>query len=718
MVRTSVGPRALRAVGSKEQLSDAKMTIFNDCPQQITVIVDNNDNMSDEFPSPNMISSGGNASGCVDAGAWPGQSSFDICFQSGDKMRVLVGHSPMHTTGAVPQQLQSGKAGAVLAPGRPTTTGGDYNFWFFNGPGVLAPLINSVLQANLPAIINYISSNSINIKVSENNNLTITSLQLDPNSLQCTYAGILPKSGGSSNLWNLNAIFRVSEGYLTGSQTINGQTGSLNLSITDLFIYVQAQIDLAFHTKPHVTALQCSLGDYHLSGTIISILEALFPLIANLFSIGATPFRVAGFLNTIFNTSIIGIINTLLGEAIGIPDPKTKYASSLIHSLRFGSSVLAYPGKKVVKLSRPPLGTDLSIWMSTPQIQGRKMGRLKIPGTHGSATYGLTSVMSQMVDPRVQFLWNLSGHASPISGRWPICIPPQRRSPLYVGPYCHNFVMGQAVNAVARTQDRSVLEQLQSGIRHLDFRVYYDTRDGEFYAHHLLRGPRFADVLAQIRFFVGAHPGSGELVFAAVSGTNFADHPPQVPERFAAMVSAYVEPEYLYHEPDSFGQPCFDFQILAEATVADITQGAPKVMFMNLDWRSYAFADVITNTDGYVGATAGFGNGVAERCKTVDDLCAQQGLGLRCHSDLDFPLWSVDWVLEPDLPTIVQTVLIHLTGVRKWARQDIASQANASLAGFLAQHGGANAKFNVVSVDWMEYGAEQSVSELVIAMNN
>ncbi|ETS79354.1 hypothetical protein PFICI_09207 [Pestalotiopsis fici W106-1] len=689
------------------------MTVFNDCPQHITVIIDNNDNMSEDFASPSIIASGGNASGCVDASTWPGQSSFDMSFHSGDKMHILLGQSPLYATCTIPEYLPNGKGGVVLAPGRPSQTGGDYNFWFFNGPGVLTPLINSVMQANLPAIIKYISSNSINVKISETNSLTIKGLQLDPASVQCTYAGILPKSGGSSNLWNVNMVFRLREGYLVGTETISDQTGSFNLSVTDLVVYIQAQIDLTFHTKPHVTALQCSLGDYHLSGTIIDVLEALFPLIENLFSIGATPFRVAGFINTIFNASVISVINSFISKVVETPHPKTKYASSLIHSLRFGSSVLAYPRRKVVKLSRPPLGTDLSIWMSTPQIQARRMGRLKLPGTHSSATYGLTAVLSQIVYPHVQFLWNMSAHASPANGNWPICIPPERKNPLYIGPICHNFILGRAVNAISRTQGRNILEQLQSGIRHFDFRVYYDTRDGHFYTQHILRGPLFSDVLAQIRFFINAHPGSGELIFAAISHTNFGHHPAQAP-RFAQLVNSYIAPEYLYYEPDSFGQPSFDFQILSEATVADITQGAPKVMFMNLDWRVYAFADVITNTDGYAGAPIRPG----DEPRTVDDLSAQQGLGLRCHHPDSAPLWSVDWVLTPDLPTVVQTVLIHLTGVQKWALQDMAAQANASLAGFLNLHGGANARFNVVSVDWLEYGAEKSVSELVIGMNH
>ncbi|KAF7529473.1 hypothetical protein G7054_g9829 [Neopestalotiopsis clavispora] len=699
------------------------MTVFNDCPQHITVIVDNNDNMSEEFPNPSNIASGANASACVDASTWPGQSSFDISFYSGDKMHILLGPSPVYATVTIPPYLPNGKGGAVLAPGLPSATGGDYNFWFFNGPGILTPLINSFLQANLPAMVDHISSNSIDIKISETNELTIRGLQLDPASVQCTYAGILPKSGGGSNLWNLNVVSRVGEAYLVGTETIGEHTGVFNLAITDMVVYIQAHIDLTFQTKPHITALQCSLGHYHLSGTIIQLLEASFPLIAKLFSIGATPFRVAGFINTIFNTSVIGVINSLFSELIQVPDPKTKYASSLIHSLRFGSSVLAYPRRKVVRVSRPPLGTDLSIWMSTPQIQARKMGWLKLPGTHSSATYGLTPILSQIVYPHVQFLWNLSGHASPIRGKWPIRIPPERSSPLYIGLAGYNHVLGRAVNAISRTQGRNVLEQLQSGIRHFDFRVYYDTRDGHFYTQHILRGPLFSDVLAQIRFFINAHPGSGELIFAAISHTNFGHHPAQAP-RFAELVASYIAPENLYYEPDSCGQPCFDFQILAEATVGDITQGAPKVMFMNLDWRVYAFSSdnddddenqqVITNTDGYAGAPIRPG----DEPRTVDDLSAQQGLGLRCHHPDSAPLWSVDWVLTPDLPTVVQTVLVQLTGVQKWALQDMAAQANAALAGFLNQHGGADARFNVVSVDWLEYGAEQSVSELVIGMNN
>jgi hypothetical protein len=682
-------PTDFRSPGNVS-LTDANMVITNDWPQTINVIVDNNQVMSDTFPSPSTITSGGSNSAHVSASNWPGQSSFDVTFSSGDKMKVLIG-TGIYVTATQPEYFPDLKAGAVLAPGTPFSTDTDFNFMFFDGPGVLPPLINSAIQANLPAITTYIASKPITIKITDSISITITSLQVDPSSVVCTYAAALP--GTDPNQWNANIVLRVGQATIQGDETIESQTGSLNLSINDLMLYVRVQIDTTFKTKPQITALQCSLGDYSLSGTILAILEVLFPVISQLVAAGATAYRVAGFINTVENETIINLINS----AISNSSLRLLSVLGLISAVGKASALATHP--------RIKLADDLSTWMSTPQIQAKTLGQLKLPGTHDSATYALTSTLSQITYGDIQFLWYLSSQAAPADGTWPITVPPNATNPEYLGSDLYNFVMGGAVNSIGCTQDLSILDQLQAGIRHFDFRVYYDTRDKNFYIQHATQGPMFKDILSQIQAFISKNPTSGELIFAYISHTNLKDNPDQIPA-LTGLIKAYIGSGNIYYQPAPQNQAQFDFQTLANSTLSSITQGAPKVMFINGDGTDYSYPDTVTNTAGYAGVPW------TGELYTVTDLANQQGPPLQNQHP---PLWSVGWVLGADTPTIIQNILTLLTGQKKYALQAVATAANAALPGFFSQYG---TNFNLVQVDWLEYCGSQTVPQLIIGMNS
>ncbi|KAK3371789.1 PLC-like phosphodiesterase [Lasiosphaeria ovina] len=663
-------------------LTDADMSITNDWPQAITVIVGNNDNMDDTFPSPANIASGSIATGYVSASSFPGQSSFAVTFSASDKMTVDIG-TGFYNTGTKPESFPDGKAGAILAPGTPFSTGVDFNFQFFDGPGILPALINSAIQANLPALIAFIDAHGITVKISDTNVFKITQLQIDPSAVVCTYA--------------------AAKGTIVGSETITNETGDINLSVSDCFIYLQAQVDTTLQTDPKVTALQCSFGDFGLSGTIITVLEALSPLFAELIKLGLTPYRAAGAINTDFNVTIISAINSAISAAFHSVKSSDGLLKGLVNSLGPDKSII-----RPATLSRSPKSIDLANWMSAPQIQALPLGQLKLPGTHDSATYGLTDVLSQISYDDIALLWALSNQSAPANGNPPIPPKPSPEDPIYLGPELYNFVMGTAVNSVSRTQDMNILQQLQSGIRYFDFRVYFDSRDNTFYTQHALRGPAFSDILSQIQTFLTANPSSGELIFAYISHTNLKSYPEQVPA-LAKLVNSYIAPGNIYFQPTPVGGSSFDFQSLAGTTVRAITAGAPKVMFLNGDCAQFAFADTITNTVGYASLESD-----NERY-TVSEMASQEGEALQANT---LPLWQVSWALGADTATIVQNILVLLTGESQWCLQDIAAGANASLAGFLGQYGGASGKFNLVTVDWLELGGATSVPELIVGMNS
>ena len=687
---------------SAVESTDADMMVFNDNPQTVTITVDHNVRMGHEFPSPSIIAAGGTASSRVSASWVPGQSSFDIHYASGDTMTIDLGTGP-YSTNSTPETFSDGESAAVLAPGPPLTTDVDYRLWFFNGPGILPPLINSFIQANLPAAIAYINQHPITIPAGDSISLQITNIDANPQTLQCVYAGTLPQSNAGN--WYLNAVIRIGQAKIQGNATIKGQTGDFTVGVTDAMIWVQAQIDPTLQTKPQVQQLQMSLGDYTIEGTIIGILETLFPFIALLIKAGATAYRVAGAINNQFNTAIIsGINNALKKIGGGTAFLPGENGTSPLDALYLATHLLATPRPKTIRVSPAPGVEDLSQWMSTAQIQALTLGKLKIPGTHDSATYQLSSTLSQILYPDIQLLWYLSPSAAPVDGNNPITIPPTQSNPDYLGQLLCNWVLGVGVNSISRTQDLTILQQLQAGIRHFDFRVYFDTRDSNFYIQHALQGPKFQDILTQFQDFLSTNADSGELIFAVISHTNFSSHTDQIPV-FANLIKSAIPAQNLYYQPVPPNQTQFDFQSLAGTTVGSITNGAPKIMFINGDSPDVSFVDTLTNTGGYSGVPW---NG---ELYSVTQLSDQQGPPTQASHD---PLWSVGWVLGADTPTIVRNILVNLTGVSQFALQNIANGANGALQDFFQLYG---TNFNLLIADWFEYGASPSIPEMVISMN-
>lgn len=679
------------------ELTDANMTISNDWPEAITVTVEKNHHMKHEFPSPVNLDSGASMAHHVEANEVPVQSSFDVTFHNGDTMKVKIG-TGIFVTEATPPYFDDGTVGAVLAPGKPLSTGVDYKFLFFDGPGVLPPLINSAIQANLSAIIASINANGITVDIVDGISITLSQLQLDPVSVLCTYAGTLPSA--QPNMWTANVVLRVGNASFVGSSTIFGQIGNIKLDITNLNLYTQVLFDSTNSAKPKVTALQCSLDKFTLKGTILDVLVATFPAIALLIAAGLTPYRVAGFINNDINQNIIDAINSAIGNA------SSAFASFFDNMSAFSSASSQSrlsPRASPKHPSHPRVTGDLSTWMSAPEIQAKTLGQIKLPGTHDSATYGLSSTLSQISYPDIQILWNLSPQTAPVDGTWPVTFPPTATSPLYLGPALYAFVMNM-VNSTACTQDLSILQQLQFGIRSLDLRVYYDTRDGNFYTQHALRGPLFSDVLSQMQAFAQANPTAGELIFATISHTNLGDFPEQIPV-LTKLINSYIPPENLLYLP---GQ--WDFDTLAPRSLSSLTAGSPKVCFINGDLPNLIYPDTINNTQGYPGPPFD-----GEKT-TLKDLEGQQGHGIECHNQ---ELWAVNWTLGADNQALVGGVLQALTGEQVWVLQGVAEVANSGLESFLSQYGGAGGRFNLVDVDWLEYseGEGSQVVPLVVGMN-
>jgi hypothetical protein len=557
--------------------TSANMTITNDMPLAMDISVTSNSAMSDTFPNMSIAAFQSSPVTTISTSAWPSQSQFRLNYDNIDideNMTVLLGQGAYRT--GVQFDSALGKAGAVLAPTQPFSPGADYQFYFFGGPGVLPALVNSAIGANLPAVAAYVAAHPLTVKLGPTA-LTITGINLG--NASCSYAAITPDG---PQRWNLNAIMNV-----TGA--VSGHLSSVDVSVTvtNAAILVQATLDESNPGQPSctVTRLACSIGDFSISAILLTVLELMFPPLTTVIS---SPYHLAGALNTTFNGSIVSAINKAIADHM---KPTLAFLAPMAAAGRGTGTPAAHP---VGAPSGPATGmvTNYSTWMSVPEIQDKLLSELKLPGTHDSGTYQLNPVLSQITYDDIRWLWTLDPGTAPANGVSPFGDLSHK---VYVGPALMQFVL-DVVASVSQAQPKAVFQQLAGGIRYLDLRVYYDTRDGLYYLQHGLQGPKLTDVLDDVASFFNSNSGSGELVFLEISHTNFGDDSRR-PAGAATLIQEYLG-KHLYLPDGAAGRAKFDFQQLRRLTLGSITQGSPKVMVLNTD-TGYVYSDTVVNTAGF-----------------------------------------------------------------------------------------------------------------------
>ncbi|MBL9139552.1 MAG: cadherin-like beta sandwich domain-containing protein [Verrucomicrobiales bacterium] len=136
---------------------------------------------------------------------------------------------------------------------------------------------------------------------------------------------------------------------------------------------------------------------------------------------------------------------------------------------------------------------DYSNWMTVhwDKIKTKTLRQLVIPGTHDSGSY-------DMVDA-----WEFTD-----ADFWSIA--PKFDAPDTAAAASKYVASGPFFKHWAKTQSRTIYEQLKDGIRALDLRVAYGP-NGDFWIVHSLYGPRLKVVLNDIARFVREQPG--ELLY-------------------------------------------------------------------------------------------------------------------------------------------------------------------------------------------------------------
>ena len=228
-------------------------------------------------------------------------------------------------------------------------------------------------------------------------------------------------------------------------------------------------------------------------------------------------------------------------------------------------------------------------WMGTmmPLIADYTLLDLSLPGTHDTMTYDLsTTVADHSNDIPDYIAWFLHE----------------------IGPLIDKLKIGDWIRRQAKSQGLTITEQLNSGIRFVDFRVDYtapagqpstNTSSYDWYTMHFVEGRKRAIVyLAEIRAWLRAHPTEIVVIWVSHHGSNcHTDYevPPSV------MRSLWKQIRQL------FGGVMYDtsvFPLLNQTTVGDLIRNNMRAVFYTAQHRNFtgnstfAMSDCLIDNDG------------------------------------------------------------------------------------------------------------------------
>jgi hypothetical protein len=309
----------------------------------------------------------------------------------------------------------------------------------------------------------------------------------------------------------------------------------------------------------------------------------------------------------------------------------------------------------------------------------------------------------------IKFLGGLSADSAPTNGQLSF-----NADRLYVGRILFDYIIDTTLR-ISISQNRTIRQQLDDGIRFFDLRIYYDT-DGSFYIQHFLRGPELNDVLSQVRHFLDVHSTSGELIFLSISHTNFGDDPESLPYRVATIIQNNLKP-YLYIPANAVGTKHFDFQNFRNMTLSSITTTAfhatsPKVIVLNTDNSDvYYYKDTVVNTRGFVDSERWEinSNGVNSLTQLIE--VESQGLKKNMKS-----MYHISWIQTPQIMDIIQNIVNHLSGnPSTMLLKQLALETNSAFQDFLKNH--TMNTFNLVTMDWYDISSTTNPVNMIIGLN-
>ncbi|RYZ91591.1 MAG: hypothetical protein EOP06_06625 [Proteobacteria bacterium] len=330
---------------------------------------------------------------------------------------------------------------------------------------------------------------------------------------------------------------------------------------------------------------------------------------------------------------------------------------------------------------------DTRSWMAKPSIQQKKVSSLVLPGTHDSGTYALTRELSKIKYGNIAFLWDLEPGKAPDT--W------AGKAPYYLGDDLYNFVFS-VIEDVSKAQDKSILNQLNDGIRFFDLRMYFDSATNDVHVQHGLRGCTLRTILEDVSQFL-KQSGGRELILLQVSHTNFTEKSEGI-TKLVSELNACIEPKYVYTPKDvsSFGSTVLE----------QITSSGSKVVVLDADNLPYPVGSTIFSASIYQKAPGG-----ADGTSDVEALKQREEAGLA--QQRTSPFYEVAWTLTPQVTDIAREVTSRLQGnPPQGVVEAMAKKANDHLRAFVEGRNKSQA-FNLITVDWYE---QSSLVEIAIEL--
>jgi hypothetical protein len=139
------------------------------------------------------------------------------------------------------------------------------------------------------------------------------------------------------------------------------------------------------------------------------------------------------------------------------------------------------------------------------------------PATHDTGTYAL---QQRMTPQPIKEWYSFSKYFSNIQDNWPVLLP--------FFPLTALEKLGtHSLMPYATATSRSVLQQLQDGIRCLDLRLYFNQDDSNcpYYTAHGFMGVSLAAILMDIAYFIEIDSPNGEIVYIT-AGHGYRDSGP------------------------------------------------------------------------------------------------------------------------------------------------------------------------------------------------
>lgn len=313
--------------------------------------------------------------------------------------------------------------------------------------------------------------------------------------------------------------------------------------------------------------------------------------------------------------------------------------------------------------------TSQTRWMKADFefLKDKTLSQITLPGAHNAGAYNLSLEVSPDIP---QIVVNIS--------RIKRSLAEKLGSNIFgrVGDLGASFLENTALKISkkwAETQSMDIYGQLNSGIRYLDLRIFWDKKVNDFRFHHSLLGEKFKIGLSQIKEFSQKYPEEILMVNARLDHADTAMH-----EQFKKLILDELSDKLL--EKNNGLTKTYESIIKSNKNIICFVSGQ-MAESEKLLWNS----NIITNKWANV-----------DQCKKLFII---QNKFIKNYNPMDNKLFKLQWVLSPQDKTIINS-LNPLSKIKNL--KDLSAQCNIDLKLFLEYLAIKKFPINIIIVDFFE----------------